>query len=286
MRTDVARRWALAGMLVAGQVWAQRPITVDDIVDLENVGAVAMSPDGGHVLYALSAWEHPAAKDTSKGDRHDLRSHVWVVRSDGGEPRQLTFGERGESSPQWSPDGRSRTFRALIEEWRPNADGMYPRSLRNIHLVLYDVASRAATDVATRDCARLTQCSMVRAPSYSKDGTTDIPRYIGTFYDGMPQLDGTLSNKSLELYRSRSAVTYSDKVVTPLLMLHGGNDERVPIGQPMEYFRSLKDRGKAVELVFYPRERDGLGEYNHQIDKIERDNEWLTRFTLGSRVLQ
>ena len=42
-------------------------------------------------------------------------------------------------------------------------------------------------------------------------------------------------------------------------MLHGGNDERVPIGQPMEYFRHLKDRGKTVELVFYPREGHGLG---------------------------
>ncbi|MFP5356371.1 MAG: prolyl oligopeptidase family serine peptidase, partial [Gemmatimonadota bacterium] len=69
-------------------------------------------------------------------------------------------------------------------------------------------------------------------------GTTDIPGYIGTFYDGMPQLDGSLNNKSLQFYRSRSAIQYSDKVTTPLLMLHGGADERVPIGQPMEYFRN------------------------------------------------
>ena len=117
-------------------------------------------------------------------------------------------------------------------------------------------------------------------------GTTDIPGYIGTFYDGMPQLDGTLSNKSLEFYRSRSAIQYSDKVTTPLLMLHGGNDERVPIGQPMEYYRNLKDRGKTVELVFYPREGHGLGEYYHQIDKIRREHEWLVKYTLGSRVVQ
>ncbi|MEP7344697.1 MAG: S9 family peptidase, partial [Gemmatimonadaceae bacterium] len=114
-------------------------------------------------------------------------------------------------------------------------------------------------------------------------GTTDIPGYIGTFYEGMPQLDGTATNKSLEFYRSRSAITYSDKVTTPLLMLHGGSDERVPIGQPMEYFRNLKDRGKIVELVFYPREGHGLGEYYHQIDKVRREFDWITKYTLGDR---
>ncbi len=30
----------------------------------------------------------------------------------GGEPRQLTFGERGESAPAWSPDGATIAFRA------------------------------------------------------------------------------------------------------------------------------------------------------------------------------
>jgi dipeptidyl aminopeptidase/acylaminoacyl peptidase len=117
-------------------------------------------------------------------------------------------------------------------------------------------------------------------------GTTDIPGYIGTFYEGMPQLDGTLNNKSLEFYRSRSAIQYSSKVTTPLLMLHGSNDERVPIGQPMEYFRNLKDRGKTVDLVFYPREGHGLSEYYHQIDKVRREYEWLSRFALGNRVVQ
>ncbi|OLE50623.1 MAG: hypothetical protein AUI36_19120 [Cyanobacteria bacterium 13_1_40CM_2_61_4] len=55
----------------------------------------------------------------------------------------------------------------------------------------------------------------------------------------------------------------------------------MPIGQPMELFRALKDRGKTVELVFYPREGHGLTEYYHLRDRLERIHDWVARYTLG-----
>jgi dipeptidyl aminopeptidase/acylaminoacyl peptidase len=107
-------------------------------------------------------------------------------------------------------------------------------------------------------------------------GTTDIPGYIGTFFSGIP------TQKTLDFYRARSAITFVDQVRTPLLILQGGSDERVPIGQSMEYYRSIKDRGKApVQLVFYPREGHGLSEYYHQLDKMRREYDWITQYTLG-----
>jgi dipeptidyl aminopeptidase/acylaminoacyl peptidase len=112
-------------------------------------------------------------------------------------------------------------------------------------------------------------------------GTTDIPGYIGTFFNGIPQYDGSIINPSIKFYLTHSAISYSDKVTTPLLILHGGNDERVPIGQPMEFYRALKDRGKTVELVFYPREGHGFGEYYHQLDRMKREYEWIAKYTLG-----
>src|SRR2546423_15626203 len=79
-------------------------------------------------------------------------------------------------------------------------------------------------------------------------GTTDIPGYIASFFRGTP------TKETLEFYRQRSAMTFVDNVTTPLLILHGGNDQRVPIGQPMQYYRALKDPGKTGEPAFYPRE--------------------------------
>jgi dipeptidyl aminopeptidase/acylaminoacyl peptidase len=94
--------------------------------------------------------------------------------------------------------------------------------------------------------------------------TTDIPAYLGGFLKGIP------SKNTMALYQARSGITYADRVTTPLLILHGANDDRVPIGQPMEFYRALKDRGKTVELVFYPREGHGFREYYHQLDRLQR----------------
>ncbi len=105
--------------------------------------------------------------------------------------------------------------------------------------------------------------------------TTDIPAYLGGFFRGYP------SKGTLALLNERSGITYVDRVTTPLLILHGANDERVPIGQPMEFYRALKDRGKTVELVFYPREGHGVQEYYHQRDRLQRQYEWIAKYTLG-----
>src|SRR5690348_6260914 len=94
---------------------AKRPMTIDDMMALKNVGGAAISPNGAQIVYTMSAWEHPAANpakgDTALGDKHEMRSHLWIVPTDGSRPpRQITFSERGESQPQWSPDGSAIAF--------------------------------------------------------------------------------------------------------------------------------------------------------------------------------
>ena len=103
------------GLMAASAAQAQgakRPMSLDDIMAIKQVGAPNLSPDGRWVTYTVGGWEHPQAKgDTAKGDVHENRSHVWLVATDGASPaRQLTFSERGESSPQFSPDGGTIAF--------------------------------------------------------------------------------------------------------------------------------------------------------------------------------
>ena len=52
-----------------------------------------------------------------------------------------------------------------------------------------------------------------------------------------------------------SPILYANKIKTPTLIIHGAEDNIVPVGQGYELFRALKDRGVTTELVIYPRER-------------------------------
>ena len=92
----------------AGASGQPRPVTVDDVLDLKAVGLPVVSPDGTRVLYTVRGWEPASEKEP---DQRESRTRVWMVPVSGGGPaRQMTFGPRGDSQPQWSPDGRYISF--------------------------------------------------------------------------------------------------------------------------------------------------------------------------------
>ena len=147
---SVARHACTALILAPALLGAQskRPMNADDLMRVRGVGGAAIAPNGSRVLYTISAWEHPNAKgdvtkgDTALGERHERRSHVWIVPFAGGNARQLTSSERGESQPQWSPDGSIISFVSARgtatgddgprpQIWLLNADGGEGTQLTN-----------------------------------------------------------------------------------------------------------------------------------------------------------
>jgi dipeptidyl aminopeptidase/acylaminoacyl peptidase len=75
----------------------------------------------------------------------------------------------------------------------------------------------------------------------------------------------------------RSALRYVANVKTPVMFVHGENDNDVPIAEAEQYFIALKDAGVDTIMVRYPREGHGVRETKHQVDVIDRSIAWYDK---------
>jgi len=75
----------------------------------------------------------------------------------------------------------------------------------------------------------------------------------------------------------RSALKHVAAAHTPTMLMHGENDNDVPIAEAEQFFIALKDVGTEAIFVRYPREGHGLSETGHNIDSIDRCIAWYEK---------
>lgn len=75
----------------------------------------------------------------------------------------------------------------------------------------------------------------------------------------------------------RSALKHVAAVHTPAMLMHGENDNDVPIAEAEQFFIALKDVGVEAVFVRYPREGHGLAETKHIIDSTDRCIAWYEK---------
>src|SRR3954464_14772367 len=95
-------------VFVGAPVLAQkRNITEKDLFDFVWIGDPQVAPDGSRVAFVrVTVNEKKDGYDTS----------IWIVATDGSDqPRQLTSGKH-DSTPRWSPDGKSLVFMRATEK--------------------------------------------------------------------------------------------------------------------------------------------------------------------------
>src|SRR5580704_1435978 len=74
-----------------------------------------------------------------------------------------------------------------------------------------------------------------------------------------------------------SALKHVAAAHTPTMLMHGENDNDVPIAEAEQFFIALKDVGTEALFVRYPREGHGIRETKHVIDSTDRSIAWYEK---------
>lgn len=75
--------------------------TIDELIELPQPLEARISPDGAHVAYLV---RQPDWKE------NEYITQIWLISTQGGEARQLTFAKQASAGAHWSPDGQWLAF--------------------------------------------------------------------------------------------------------------------------------------------------------------------------------
>jgi dipeptidyl aminopeptidase/acylaminoacyl peptidase len=104
----------------------------------------------------------------------------------------------------------------------------------------------------------------------------DTWRFEAHYFDS---LVGPLPEKR-DLYAARSPMTHAAAIKTPVLLLHGTEDESVPVTQSTELAQAIAEAGGTVEVHLYEGEGHGWRKTETQIDELERVEAFVSRYVL------
>lgn len=113
----------------------------------------------------------------------------------------------------------------------------------------------------------------------SKYGTSDNGFTVNRYeFGGADMLDAA---GAAELW-DRSPLAYAADVTTPLLLVHGENDQRCPVEQSEQFYAALRRRGHEVVFARYPNASHGFattGRPDHRLHRLDLILSWLRSHT-------
>jgi len=88
--------------------------TFDQMLKMRRVGDPQLSPDGKTIAFTIG--------DVDKTANQTL-THIYTMSVDGMNVKQITKGDKSNSQPRWSPDGKKIAFFTGGQIWTMDADG-------------------------------------------------------------------------------------------------------------------------------------------------------------------
>ena len=110
-------------------------------------------------------------------------------------------------------------------------------------------------------------------------GITDWAPFLFTSDIAQADYDARWPEEDPEAFRKFSAVAFVNQVTTPLLILHGEADQRVPTFQGTEFFQLLAARHKTVRMVTYPGSPHFPVLWEQRMNVMQELADWLKKYT-------
>jgi dipeptidyl aminopeptidase/acylaminoacyl peptidase len=109
-------------------------------------------------------------------------------------------------------------------------------------------------------------------------GITDWGSFIFTSDVYQTDYDARWPEEDPSAFTKFSAVDFAKNVTTPLLILHGAADVRVPTYQGREYYEVLAARGKTTRMVTYPGSPHFPSQWQQRINVFDEIDAWLAKY--------
>jgi dipeptidyl aminopeptidase/acylaminoacyl peptidase len=138
----------------------------------------------------------------------------------------------------------------------------------------------------------MTLAAVAQLPQFFRAGVSfvGVANWITGLEDAGPALKnsdrieyGNIDDEAdREFFRQISPLTYADSIRSPLMVVHGANDPRVPVAEADQIVRAVRHRRGDVEYLRFPDEGHGISRLQNRITAYQRVARFLDRVLGGT----
>ncbi|CAA9340108.1 MAG: hypothetical protein AVDCRST_MAG89-2576 [uncultured Gemmatimonadetes bacterium] len=133
----------------------------------------------------------------------------------------------------------------------------------------------------------MTYAAVAQLPELFRAGVPFVG--VANWISGLEDASPALKNSDLieygsiddaadrEFFRQISPLSYADRIRSPLMVVHGANDPRVPVAEADQIVRAVRRRGGDVEYLRFPDEGHGIARLANRVTAYQRIARFLDR---------